>query len=187
VKPGRLRVIGGDLRGRRIILPADSHGVRPTPDAVRETLFNWLMPVIRGARCLDLYAGSGALGIEALSRGAADVTFVEADRAVARVLQCNLAELPGEHRLYIMDARRFVRQIGGKWDIIFLDPPYHLGMLREIAALLQQHDCIAPGGRLYLEAESEQAFPPLPDGWEILKTKRTGQVCYGLAGPAESD
>ena len=179
-KQQRLRIIGGQWRGRRFEAP-DSR-VRPTPDAVRETLFNWLKDRIPGARCLDLYAGSGLLGLEALSRGAASVDFVEAYARACRLLREHLRVLDSAQRVYHMDARRFVRQIGGQWDVIFLDPPFRHGMLDEIIALLDAHQCLHAETLLYIEAERELKCVTLPDGWAMLKTKQAGQITYGLYG-----
>jgi len=184
MKPRRLRIIGGDWRGRKIDSPAASSQVRPTPDAVRETLFNWLQDRITGARCLDLFAGSGILGIEALSRGAQRVDFVEADSATSRLLKRNLTSLDTKQAVYSMDARRFLRQIGGQWDIVFLDPPFRLGMLNESIMLLARHSCLADDAMMYIESEKELPSVTLPDGWAMLRQKQAGQVAYCLAGPA---
>jgi len=187
MKPRRLRIIGGQWRGRRFEAP-DSR-VRATPDAVRETLFNWLQDDIQGARCLDLYAGSGALGLEALSRGAASVDFVDADVRACRLLKRHLDELGSRQNVYHMDARRFVRQIGGRWDVIFLDPPFRLGMLNEIVGLLAEHECLSDGSRIYIESERELPGVTLPDDWAMLRSKQSGQISYGLARfqPQEHD
>jgi 16S rRNA (guanine966-N2)-methyltransferase len=187
MKTSTVRIIGGKWRGRKIVFPAGSSQLRPTPDSVRETLFNWLAADITGARCLDLYAGSGALGIEAISRGAGHVTFVEADRHNARRLRENLSQLGAQADVHCMDARRFVRQFVGEWDIIFLDPPFRHGMLQEILALLVAHDCLASGGHVYIESEREMASPDLPEGWCELKRKRAGQLVYRLLGEDKPD
>jgi 16S rRNA (guanine966-N2)-methyltransferase len=183
MKPRRLRIIGGDWRGRKIDIPAANSQLRPTPDAVRETLFNWLQEHIQGARCLDLFAGSGALGIEALSRGAQSVDFVEADQGTSRMLQSNLERLGTQQSIYTMDARRFVRQIGGEWDVVFLDPPFRYGMLNEMIQLLFKHECLAGNARLYLESEKNLPTVTLPEGWAMLRQKQSGQVAYCLIGP----
>jgi 16S rRNA (guanine966-N2)-methyltransferase len=180
MKTSQVRIIGGDWRGRKLEFPSTVQQLRPTPARIRETLFNWLSPVIDGARCLDLYAGSGALGVEALSRGAADATFVESDIVSARLLQQNLARLGSKSKVYTMDARRFVRQVGGKWDIVFLDPPYRHGMLQQILRFLHEHDCLAKQALIYIESERELDDLKLPPDWHYLKQKKAGQIKYYL-------
>lgn len=182
MKPRQLRVIAGKWRGRKFDAPPSGSQVRPTQDTVRETLFNWLRDSIVNARCLDLFAGSGALGIEALSRGAQHVDFVEADPRTTRLLQHNLDRLGLQQKVFCMDARRFVRQVGGEWDVIFLDPPFYHGMLDEIVRLLGTHQCLLDTTLLYLESERQLPDVTLPDGWAMLKQKQSGQVSFGLAG-----
>ena len=128
----KIRIIGGSWRGRRVSFP-DTPGLRPTPDRVRETLFNWLQPSIVESRCLDLFAGSGALGLEALSRGAREVVFVEKDPLTARALQAELTRLGGHPRARVMElgAARFLRVPGEPFDVVFLDPPFGIGALAE--------------------------------------------------------
>jgi 16S rRNA (guanine966-N2)-methyltransferase len=175
-----LRIIGGTWRGRRLRFPPTPE-IRPTPDRVRETLFNWLAPRLPGARCLDLFAGSGALGLEALSRGAAHVTFVERDLAAAREIRARLAEWGAraasvEHA----DARNFLeRQPVSSFDIVFLDPPFASMLLEETAARLEQAGWLSDGALVYVESPAD-AVPPLPPGWTLLKAKRAGEVGYHL-------
>jgi 16S rRNA (guanine966-N2)-methyltransferase len=175
-----LRIIGGTWRGRRLRFPPTPE-IRPTPDRVRETLFNWLAPRVPGARCLDLFAGSGALGLEALSRGAAHVTFVERDPAAAREIRARLAEWGAraasvEHA----DARHFLqRQPAASFDIVFLDPPFASTLLAEAAARLEQAGWLSGGALVYVESPADAA-PPLPPGWTLLKAKRAGGVGYHL-------
>ncbi len=181
MKTSQVKIIGGDWRGRKLEFPSTVQQLRPTPGNIRETLFNWLAYDIAGARCLDLYAGSGALGVEALSRGASEVTFVESDRISSRLLQKNLSRLGSKAKVYTMDARRFVRQVNGEWDIVFLDPPYRHGMLQQILKLLDEQGCMARNGLLYIEAERELAEVKLPSGWQYIKNKQAGQIAYFLA------
>ncbi len=181
MKTSQVRIIGGDWRGRKLEFPSTAQQLRPTPGNIRETLFNWLAYDIAGARCLDLYAGSGALGVEALSRGAAEVTFVESDNASSRLLKKNLTRLGSKAKVYTMDARRFVRQVEGKWDIVFLDPPYRHGMLQQILRLLDEHGCMAQKGLIYIEAERDLDEVKLPSGWQFIKNKLAGQIAYFLA------
>ena len=181
MKTSQVRIIGGDWRGRKLEFPANVQQLRPTPGRIRETLFNWLSYDIQGARCLDLYAGSGALGVEALSRGASEVIFVESDLKSSRLLEGNLHRLGSDAKVYTMDARRFVRQIGGEWDIVFLDPPYRHGMLPQILRLLAEHNCLAENALIYIESERELDDLKLPPGWHYLKQKKAGQIKYYLA------
>ena len=178
----QLRIIAGDWRGRKLSF-ADVEGLRPTPDRVRETLFNWLAPMIRGARCLDLFAGSGALGLEALSRGAAQVVMLDQHPKVIKQLQSNLQVLACDRaELKQTDALQFLQQPPTKpFDVVFLDPPYRKNLLAPCCALLDQQAWLASGARVYLELERESSLPDLPPGWELTRSKKAGQVAYHLA------
>ena len=175
-----LRIIGGAWRGRRLRFPP-SPEIRPTPDRVRETLFNWLAARVPGARCLDLFAGSGALGLEALSRGAAHVTFVEHDLAAASEIRARLAQW-GAHEATVerTDARGFLeRQPTAPFDIVFLDPPFDSKLLEAAAARLEQGGWLADEALVYVECPSD-AQASVPAGWIPLKAKRAGEVGYHL-------
>ena len=175
-----LRIIGGVWRGRRLRFPP-SPEIRPTPDRVRETLFNWLAARVPGARCLDLFAGSGALGLEALSRGAAHATFVERDPAAASEICARLAQW-GAHAASVeqTDARGFLaRPPAAPFDIVFLDPPFASTLLDETAARLEQGGWLADGALIYVESPAD-ATPRLPAAWTPLKAKRAGEVGYHL-------
>ncbi len=176
-----LRIIGGEWRGRRIrFLPGG--GIRPTPDRVRETLFNWLSATVPGSRCLDLFAGSGALGLEALSRGAREATFVEQDRENAARLRETLALLaPGRASVVQADALAW---LGGKataYDIVFLDPPFGAGLLEGALHGLACGGWLAPGALAYLEMPAGRGAPALPAGWTLHRSGRAGAVGYHLA------
>jgi len=185
-----VRIIGGGWRGRRVNFP-DLPGLRPTPDRVRETLYNWLQHAIVGTRCLDLFAGSGALGLEALSRGAAAVVFVEQAQAAARGLVAELARLGGtsKARVVEMGASRFLRTAGepyghpngGPFDIVFMDPPFGQEALAEYVPLLDLGGWVKSGGLVYLECEKSAGAPAVPAHWELLKSKSAGEVGYHLA------
>ena len=177
---GQLRIIGGTWRSRRLSFP-ERAGLRPTPDRVRETLFNWLQPLLPGSECLDLFAGSGALGIEALSRGARSLVLVENDPVSAQALRTNL-DLLAAHAAELVhaDARAFLQSTVRAFDIVFLDPPYQGGLLAECCACLETGGWVRPHGLIYLEAASDQALP-LPAAWTLLHSKRAGQVGYYLA------
>jgi len=180
-----VRIIGGGWRGRRISFP-DIPGLRPTPDRVRETLFNWLQHAVAGARCLDLFAGSGALGLEALSRGAKELVFVEQAVAASRALQEQLTRLGAQAKGQVveMGAARYLRtpaQSGGTFGIVFLDPPFGRGLLAEYVPMLDAGNWVSVGGLVYLENEKADGAPPLPPHWELLKSKSAGEVGYHLA------
>jgi 16S rRNA (guanine966-N2)-methyltransferase len=175
-----LRIIGGSWRGRRLRFPAAAL-IRPTPDRVRETLFNWLGARIAGARCLDLFAGSGALGLEALSRGAAHVSFVERDAAAVRELRARLTEWGArDAEVQRGDALRFLAHRTLPFDIAFLDPPFASGLLEEAAALLEGNGWLSVGALIYVECGAREGVPLLPAGWLALKAKRAGEVGYHL-------
>jgi len=177
-----VRIIGGAWRGRRVTFP-DLPALRPTPDRVRETLFNWLQHSVAGARCLDLFAGSGALGIEALSRGAQEVVFVEQAPSAARTLRVQLARLGGGDKVRIleMDAARYLRTSPCRFDIVFMDPPFGEDALPQYVVLLEAGGWLSHGAWVYLEQEKGAGIPALPPHWELLKSKSAGEVGYHLA------
>jgi 16S rRNA (guanine966-N2)-methyltransferase len=180
---GELRIIGGTWRHRKVSFP-DVQGLRPTPDRVRETLFNWLQPVITGARCLDLFAGSGVLGLEALSRGAAAVVMVEHDGRVTEHLSAQAVQLGGmdvSARVVHGDALDYLRGPAQSFDIVFVDPPFNSTLLAATCRWLDEGHWLAPGAHIYLEAPWSAAAPPVPRRWQILRHKRAGQVGYYLA------
>ena len=184
----QLRVIAGQWRGRRLEFP-DLPGLRPTPDRVRETVFNWLAPVLPGARCLDLFAGSGALGIEALSRGAAEVVFVERQPLAVRALRDNLMRLKAEHaRVDAADARVWLlRQPATPFEMVLLDPPFGAGWLEPACATLEQQGWLAETAWIYLEAETTLDQLSLPAHWKLYREKIAGAVSYRLARRRVSD
>jgi len=179
--PNRIRIIGGEWRGRKLAVP-NRPGLRPTPDRVRETLFNWLQPVISGARCLDLFAGSGALGWEALSRGAGELVMVDRDRQTVETLR-DTARLLGCDRVTVVqaDALDYLSGTARSFDIVFLDPPFRKGWLVPCMERLERGGWLSPHARIYFEHESELQEPPLPPGWRPARGKRAGQVSYNLA------
>jgi len=171
----RVRIIGGTWRSRRIAFPS-RRDLRPTPDRVRETLFNWLGQDLTGRTCLDLFAGSGALGFEAASRGAKRVVMVERDAATLRALQASRAELDADAvELKRADALEFLRADADLYDVVFLDPPFNADYLPRLWALLPRH--LAPGALVYCESALR---PAAPGGWETWKQGRAGRVSYQL-------
>ncbi|MEL2240048.1 16S rRNA (guanine(966)-N(2))-methyltransferase [Leclercia adecarboxylata] len=177
---GQIRIIGGQWRGRKLPVP-DSPGLRPTTDRVRETLFNWLAPSMVDARCLDCFAGSGALGIEALSRYAASATLLEMDRSVAQQLQQNLVTLKAAHaRVVNTNSLAFLAQAGTPHDVVFVDPPFRKGLLEETLTLLENNGWLANDALIYVESEVENGLPPVPAHWDLHREKVAGQVAYRL-------
>lgn len=178
---GELRIIGGDWRSRKLRFP-DAGGVRPTPARTRETLFNWLNFHIAGSNCLDLFAGSGALGLEALSRGAASATLVDHTPALAQALRANLRLLKssaGEVICAGVDSY-LAQRSRPPFDIVFMDPPFRQGWLERLFPLLDEQGWVKPGGWVYVEHESELSTPTTPDNWHLHRQKSAGQVTYSL-------
>jgi 16S rRNA (guanine966-N2)-methyltransferase len=174
-RPNTVRIIGGLWRSRIIEFP-DAEDLRPTPDRVRETLFNWLGRDLTGMACLDLFAGSGALGFEALSRGAAAVVMIEKNPAALRALRDNARKLDATGLTVVRgDALEFVRSARSRFDVVFVDPPYRLGM--QVAALAPLRGLLAAGGRVYVEGDA--AFEP-PRGWAVFRRARAGNVHFHL-------
>ncbi|MDO8812363.1 MAG: 16S rRNA (guanine(966)-N(2))-methyltransferase RsmD [Gallionella sp.] len=176
-KTNKIRIIGGDLRSRMVEFP-DADGLRPTPDRVRETLFNWLGQTLYGRTCLDLFAGSGALGFEAASRGAERVVMVEKNPAVFRALQNNIAELSCAGIFaYCQDGLEFASRDVHRYDVIFLDPPFHSNYLPKLLEILPQR--LNENGVVYVE--SGVAIDVMPP-WQAIKSGKAGQVHYQLLG-----
>lgn len=178
---GELRIIGGDWRSRKLRFP-DAGGVRPSPARTRETLFNWLSYHLAGSRCLDLFAGSGALGLEALSRGAASATLVDHTPALAHAIRDNLRLLNCDRgEVICQSVDRFLTQPPTRpFDIIFMDPPFRQGWLEMLFPLVFSHHWVRPGGWIYVEHESDRPTPVAPAGWELHRQKTAGQVTYCL-------
>jgi len=178
----QLRIIGGRWRGRRLSF-ADVPGLRPSGDRIRETLFNWLQPVLGGARCLDLFAGSGALGLEAASRGAGEVILVEQARPAAAMLTDNIRLLDAAGLVSVrnLDASRYLESTPAPFDIVFLDPPFASDLLEPTCIRLEQGGWLTANPRIYLETDRKRGMPALPANWSILRQQAAGQVCYALA------
>jgi 16S rRNA (guanine966-N2)-methyltransferase len=185
-QPGRLRIVAGNWRSRLLEI-ADVPGLRPTSARIRETLFNWLTQTIHGTRCLDLYAGTGALGLEALSRGAAETVFVEKSRAAVATLEKNIQTLGATTAfVHAGDALGYLQgENRGQFDIVFLDPPFAADMLVELCRLLDEASVLARGAQVYIEEDRSRPEVVLPDGWQVMKSKQAGNVRYSLVTPAD--
>ena len=180
-KNNSVRIIAGDWRGRRLSV-ANVPGLRPSGDRSRETLFNWLQPFVVGADCADLFAGTGALGFEAASRGAASVSFIDTDPRAVRSLKENLSLLASDRGEVVQsDALAYLQGQPKPFDIIFLDPPFRQSLLQPCLEQLCNNDWLTTDARLYVEVEQELSEPELPTGWEMIRSKKAGQVIYGLA------
>ncbi len=185
----RLRIVAGRWRGRVLAFP-DAPGLRPTGDRVRETLFNWLGTAVRQAHCLDLFAGSGALGLEAASRGAASVLLVERSAAVARALEHNLAQLAvgDTARVLRADALALLQRPPPRpMDCVFLDPPFQSDILSSVFALLEGGGWLAPEAFIYLETDRHHPPPAWPENWELRREATAGNVVFRLLRRVGSD
>ncbi|EKT60310.1 methyltransferase [Providencia burhodogranariea DSM 19968] len=177
---GQIRIIGGKWRGRKLPV-RDSEGLRPTTDRIKETLFNWLMPIVRDARCLDCFAGSGALGFEALSRFADTVTFIELDKQNTQLLTENKARLQAENATIINgNSLMVLNQLGNAFDVVFIDPPFRKGLLNETIELLEKNQWLADESWIYIESEAESSLTNIPVNWQLHREKIAGQVAYRL-------
>jgi len=175
---GTLRIIGGDWRGRRLEFPS-SPNLRPTGDRIRETLFNWLAPDIRGSRCLDLFAGSGALGLEALSRGASHCTFLETSAIAINVIGNHLTQLNAGGRGRVVNTNALFWQ-DDPFDIVFVDPPFSEGLAIDSLSHLINNRLLTDGALVYLEVASTTSLEDLPACLSVVRDKRTGSVRYLL-------
>lgn len=179
---GEVRIIAGLWRGRKLPV-LNAEGLRPTTDRVKETLFNWLMQDVAQARCLDCFAGSGSLGLEALSRQAQSVLFLEKLPAAATQLQKNLQSLKTENGKVVQtDSLAYLAQHNPfePFDIVFVDPPFQQNFVPQVIAQLAQNGWLALNALLYVETEKTHAPLQLPSGWTLLKEKTAGQVVSRL-------
>lgn len=177
---GKLRIIAGKYKSRRLSFNA-VEGLRPTADAIRETLFNWLAQDIHQAKCLDVFAGSGALGFEALSRGAAHCTFLEKRDKAVQSLQQNAVLLECRQQLTLIhtDSLKWLNQPQTAFDLIFLDPPFGMGFIEQAIDCIEQNALLLPDGMLYLEMGRQEKVS-LSEHWQPIKSKTAGQVTFGL-------
>lgn len=180
MQKNQLRIIGGKWRGRKLQFP-NIAGLRPTPNRVRETLFNWLMHIIPGSHCLDLFAGSGVLGFEALSRGADKLVFVDESAQVIAQIKQNQQLLKCENTtVYCMQADVYLKQTTEKFDIIFLDPPFQLDIIPQLCELLIKHNLLKENGFVYIETAAKFDVNSIPHPWKIIKQNKAGKVHFAL-------
>jgi 16S rRNA (guanine966-N2)-methyltransferase len=185
-KKGSLTIIGGQWRSRKIeVLDAD--GLRPTPNRVRETLFNWLQSDIFNSCCLDLFTGSGALSFEAASRGAKMVTQIENNAAACQILKSNAEKLSATQiQMFHTDALSFLKNVPpNRFDVVFLDPPFGLNLVAQSCELLEKNLWLAPYAKIYIETEKNLTLQ-LPENWQLLKSKTAGEVAYSLFERSEN-
>jgi 16S rRNA (guanine966-N2)-methyltransferase len=182
----QVRIIAGRWRGRKISFSTDL-SIRPTPDRVRETVFNWLSPYLMKRRCLDLFAGSGVLGFESLSRGAAELVFVDSNKSIVQTLkqqhqifkidsEFGQTSVEYEHK----DAYKYLSTVTKNFDLIFLDPPYQKKMIQPAIEILVNKKLINNEGLVYLETEKNEALPDFPTTWRIIKSKTMSHVVCNL-------
>ncbi|EAR55834.1 hypothetical protein SKA34_16735 [Photobacterium sp. SKA34] len=177
---GFVRIISGQWRGRKLPVH-DVEGLRPTTDRVKETLFNWLAQDIYQSKCLDLFAGSGGLSFEALSRGAESVTMLELDKKAANQLEQNLKTVGAKNATVVNgDSLTFLSQQGRAHDLVFIDPPFRKDLIQDVIAALENNGWLAPHAMIYIEAEKELGNLITPSHWHLYREKTAGQVCYRL-------
>jgi len=176
---GHIRIIAGQHRGRKLpVLMAD--GLRPTTDRVKETVFNWLMPYIQDANCLDCFAGSGGLGFEAISRGASSAILVELNKSAAQQLNDNKALLKANNiRVIQQNALNFLHSNQQAYSLVFIDPPFRKGLAQKAAELLVEKG-LTDEALIYVEMEADDNLQIMPSHWQLLKEKVAGQVIYRL-------
>lgn len=175
----KLRIIGGQWRSRQLPFP-DVQGLRPTTDRVRETVFNWLMPYLPGAKVLDVFAGSGALGFEALSREAADAVLLEKDSKAARMLKENTALLKANAQVFQTDSLNWLQSCDTQFNVIFLDPPFNKGLLPNCIETIESKNLLAANGWIYIESEADLSELNIPSSWHMHRDKKAGQVMLRL-------
>lgn len=181
-KTGQIRIIGGQFRGRKLPV-LNAHGLRPTTDRNKETLFNWLMHHITDAKCLDVFAGSGGLGLEALSRYAKSCDFIELDKAASQQLKNNISSIGNARNAHVYNSNALttLAQLeNGQYDVVFVDPPFNQGLLGPTLDALEQYNLVKPGSVVYVEHEANLGLVELPANWQIIKEKRTTALRYCL-------
>ncbi|MCW8831014.1 MAG: 16S rRNA (guanine(966)-N(2))-methyltransferase RsmD [Gammaproteobacteria bacterium] len=177
---GQLRIIAGSWRGRKLKF-LDREGLRPTTDRVRETMFNWLQMALPGSRCLDLFAGSGALGFEAASRGASKVVMVDSDRETVNMLKAGIDLLSASQvQAVCSEAIAFLSNCDQSYDIVFIDPPYSVDVIARCCELLESRQCLSDHAKIVIECAAGKELKGLPDNWQCVRSKTAGQAGYHL-------
>jgi 16S rRNA (guanine966-N2)-methyltransferase len=176
-----VRIIGGVWRGRKLAF-TPAQGLRPTGDRIRETLFNWLTPHVTGARCADLFAGSGALGLEALSRGARYCDFVDTSNAALTHIKGHLATLRAQDNGHCHSgtAEQFLQRVDSPYDIVFVDPPFDSQLVGSISTALGREGLLSPEALIYIEMAAAEPLPQMPQQWSLYRDKVSGSVAYRL-------
>ncbi|OGT22726.1 MAG: 16S rRNA (guanine(966)-N(2))-methyltransferase RsmD [Gammaproteobacteria bacterium RIFCSPHIGHO2_02_FULL_42_13] len=176
----QVKIMAGKWRGRNIKFPT-SDGLRPTANRTRETLFNWLAPVINHINCLELFAGSGSLGFESLSRGAGHVVMIDTSTEAVQQLKETAKTLNAENlTIHQMTAEQYIQTSKEKFDLVFIDPPFSSNLVEPICHLLDKQDLLNPNAYIYIETQKKLSPPTVPASWQILKAKIAGQVAYYL-------
>ena len=176
----KLRIIAGEWRSRQLIFE-DTPGLRPTPARIRETAFNWLQKDVMSKHCLDLFSGSGALGFEAASRGAKAVVMVESNPQACRLMNENKVKLSAQKiSINQMDVFKFLASDAKLFDVVFLDPPFAKGMAMQVCHWLEDKGWLSPHAKVYVEVERQLVLDGMPENWQCLKSKKTGEVGYYL-------
>lgn len=180
-RQSQLRIIGGQWRSRRLNF-TPSPGLRPTTDRVRETLFNWLGPTVPGASCADLFAGSGALGLEALSRGADHCDFVDTSGTAIEQIEAHLKTLEASQRgsCHLMPADRFLSSTSAGWDLVFVDPPFGMNLVNPTLTMLEEENLLREEATIYVETALQDPAPVVPANWSLHREKKAGGVIYRL-------
>jgi len=178
----KIRIISGKFRGRKLYVSTKIKDLRPTTSFIRETLFNWLTPIIQGTNCLDCFAGSGALGLEALSRYASSVTFLERNNLISNQLKNNLKLLHiTKAKVILTDSLIWLNKIGEVFDIVFIDPPFRYDtLIDKIIFLLEKNKRLSQSSWIYIETKNNNKVPKIPVNWNLHREKKTGKIIYRL-------
>ncbi|AXN02271.1 16S rRNA (guanine(966)-N(2))-methyltransferase [Candidatus Purcelliella pentastirinorum] len=175
-----IRIISGKWKGKKIIIP-NIKKLKPTKDIIKETLFNWIEPYIYKSSCLDCFAGSGSLGLEALSRNASSVTFLEKNKYIIKILKKNIKKLKILNTKIInTNALKWIKKTKKKYNLIFIDPPFKTNLITQIVKIIKINKCLKNKSLIYIEKNNKDKNIKLPKNWEIYKTKYTKNITYSI-------